>query len=78
MRDSLDCTGFRNDKFFVTHHRLVIATLKLHVKSRKPPRCNHTMFHLNKLKDSTCAQEYKVTVSSRFEVLDTLEAPEEL
>ena len=37
-----------------------------------------TLFHLEKLKDLTSAQEYAVTVSNRFGVLDTLEDPEEL
>ena len=64
--------------FFVTDHRLVVATLKLHVKSRKPPRCNHTVLHLEKLKDLICAQEYAVTVSNQFGALNTLEDPEEL
>ena len=36
------------------------------------------MFHLEKLKDLTGAQEYAVTVSYRFGVFDTLEDPEEL
>ena len=36
------------------------------------------MFHFEKLKDLTCVQEYAVTVSNRFGVLDTLEDPEEL
>ena len=36
------------------------------------------MFHLQKLKDLTWAQEYAVTVPNRFEALDTLEDPEEL
>ena len=31
------------------------------------------MFHLEKLKDSSCAHEYTVTVSNRFEVLGALE-----
>ena len=69
---------FRSAEFFATDHRLVVASLKLHIKSRKPPRRNHTVFHLEKLKDLTCAQEYAVTVSNRFGVLDTLEDSEEL
>ena len=36
------------------------------------------MFHLEKLKDLTCAQEFAVTVSNWFGVLDTLEDSEEL
>ena len=69
---------FQSTEFIATDHRLLVALLKLHVKSRKPPRCNHTMFHLEKLKDLTCAQEYAVTVSNRFRALDTLQNPEEL
>ena len=36
------------------------------------------VFHLEKLKDFTCAREYAVTVSNQFGALDTLENPEEL
>ena len=32
-----------------------------------------TLFHLEKLKDLTCAQEYAVTVSNQFGMLDALE-----
>ena len=56
---------YRSTEFFATDYRPVAASLKLHVKSRKPPRCNHTVFHLEKLKDG-------------FGALDTLEDPEEL
>ena len=31
------------------------------------------MFHFEKLKDLSCADEYAVTVSNQFEVLDALE-----
>ena len=61
-----------------TDLRLVVATLKLHVTSRKPPRCNHTVFHLEKLKDLAYGQKYVVTVSNWFEVLDTREDRVEL
>ena len=30
-------------EFFANDHRLVVATLKLHVKLRKPPRCHCTV-----------------------------------
>ncbi|MEL6802745.1 MAG: reverse transcriptase domain-containing protein, partial [Bacteroidota bacterium] len=73
-----NCRVFRSAEFFATDHRLVVATLKLHVKSRRIPRCNDTAFHLEKLKDPTCAHEYAVTVSNRFNVLSTLEDPVEL
>ena len=61
--------------FFATDDWLVVATLK---SSKNPLKCDHTVFHLEKLKDLTCAQEYAVTVSKRFGALDTLEDAEEL
>ena len=60
---------FRSAEFFATDHRLVVAILKLHVKSRKMSRCDHNVFHLDKLKDSSCVQEYAVTVLNQFKVL---------
>ena len=73
-----NCKVFRSAEIFATDHRLVVASFKLHIKFRKPPRRNQPVFHLEKLKDLTCAQEYAVTVSNRFGVLDTLEDPDEL
>ena len=35
--------------------------------------CNHTEFHIEKLKDLTCIQEYVVTVSNPFGIFETLE-----
>ena len=34
---------FCSAEFFATDHRLVVASLKLHIKSRKSPRFNHTV-----------------------------------
>ena len=73
-----NCRVYRSAEFFATDHRLVVATLKIHIRPMKIPRCNSPRFHLEKLRDPTCAQEYAVAVSNRFEVLDTLEDPEEL
>ena len=73
-----NCRVYRSAEFFATDHRLVIATLRIHVKSKKIPRCNSPRFHLEKLRDPTCAQEYAVAVSNRFEVLGALEDPGEL
>ncbi|KAG0718569.1 Sphingomyelin phosphodiesterase 3 [Chionoecetes opilio] len=74
----LNCRVYRSAEFFGTDHRLVVATLKLHVKSRRISRGNHTVFHLEKLKDLTCAHEYAVAVSNRFDVLGALGDPVEL
>ena len=65
-------------KFFATDHRLVVATLKLYVKSRKPPRYDFTVIHFEKLKDFTCAEKNAMTVCIRFGVLDKLDVPLEL
>ena len=58
-------------------HRLVVATLKLHVKFKKPPRCDHTVSSWE-TKDLKYAKECAVTVSNRFGVLNTLEDHVEL
>ena len=42
------------------------------------PESLHTVFHLEKLKDLTCAQEYAVTVFNQFGARDTLEDTKEL
>ena len=73
-----NCRVFRRAKFFVTDHSLVVATFKLHVKYIRISRCNHNVFHLEKLKDLTCAHEYAVTVSNQFEVLGALDDPVKL
>ena len=56
-----NCRVFRSAEIFATGHRLVVATLKLRVKSRKISKCDHNVFHLEKLTDSTCAHDYAVT-----------------
>ncbi|KAG0710377.1 Craniofacial development protein 2 [Chionoecetes opilio] len=73
-----NCRVYRSAEFFGTDHRFVVATLKLHVKSRRISRGNHTVFHLEKLKDLTCVHEYAVAVSNRFDVLGALGDPVEL
>lgn len=73
-----NCRVFRSAEFFATDHRLVVATLRIHIRSKKIPRCNSPRLHLEKLRDPVCAQEYAVTVSNRFGVLGALEDPGEL
>ena len=73
-----NCRVFRSAEFFATDHRLVVATLKLRLKTRRISRCHQQRFHLEKLKDEECAREYAVTVSNRFGVLGALQDPVEL
>ncbi|KAG0728627.1 Craniofacial development protein 2 [Chionoecetes opilio] len=67
-----NCSVYWGAEFLASDDRLVVATLKLHVKSRRISRGNYTVFHLEKLKDLTCAHEYAVAVSNRFNVLAAL------
>ena len=73
-----NCRVYRSAEFFSTDHRLVVATLKLKLKSCSIPRCYSPGFHLERLRDENCATEFAVAVSNRFEVLDSLEDPVEL
>ena len=72
------CRVYRSAEFFATDHRLVIASLKIHIEPKKISRCNFPRLNLEKLRDPACAHEYAVAVSNRFGVLDTLEDPEEM
>ena len=67
-----------NSTLYLTRGLIVMrslswVTLKLLGKFRKPPACDHTVFHVEKLKDLTCAQEYLMLVSDWFCVHDALE-----
>ena len=63
---------FRSTEVFATDHSLVVATLKLHVKSKWISKCNHYVFHLEKLKDLKCSHEYAVTFLNWFEFSNPL------
>ncbi|MPC64178.1 Extracellular tyrosine-protein kinase PKDCC [Portunus trituberculatus] len=62
----------------VTFQPAFLVSMHFTAVCLEPPRCDHTVFHLEKLKDLTCAQEYAVTISNRFGVLETIEDPVEL
>ena len=72
-----NCRVYRSAEFS-TDHRLVIATLRLHIRSQRLPRRHLPCFHLDRLRDLQCAEEFSISVSNRFEVLDTLEDPVDL
>ena len=48
----------------------VIGKRKRRTRTRTR-RCDHNVFHLEKLKEMTCAHEYAPTVSNRLKALDT-------
>ena len=73
-----NCRVYRSAEFFATDHRLVVATLKLRLKTQKISRSYPPGFHLERLREEECAREYAVAVSNRFEVLGSLDDPVEL
>ena len=72
-----NCSVYRTIQFLNTDHRLVEATLKLQLKSRKmvpsQPRLD-----VGKLKDERVAQEFANRLSGDLGGLNALENPEEL
>lgn len=66
------------DEFFGTNPKFVVATLRIHIRSKKISRCSPPGFHFEKVKDHTCSQECAVAVSNRFGVLGTLKYPGKL
>lgn len=58
------CWILLNAVFFTTDHRFLIAICERCVRQRRISHCNHTEFHLGKLKDFVCAWEYVISVKS--------------
>ena len=76
-RMSQNCRVYRSAQFLNTDHRLVVATLKLQLKSEKmvpsQPRLD-----VGKLKDERVAEEFVNRLSGDFGGLGALGGPEEL
>lgn len=68
-----NCRVYQSAEFLMTDHRLISATLTLHIRSQSLSSCHTLVFHLNRLKDLQCAEEFAVTISSWFEVFDTMD-----
>ena len=72
-----NCRVYRSAQFLNTDHRLVVATLKLHLKSRRmvpsQPRLD-----VGKLKDERVAEEFDNKLSRDLGGLGALGGPEEL
>lgn len=69
-----NCRDYKCADFFSTDHRLVIATLRLQIRSQRLSRCYTPTFTHDRLKYLQCAAEFAVAVSDWFEALDTLES----
>ena len=72
-----NCRVYQSAQFLNNDHRLVVATLKLHLKSRRivpsQPRLD-----VGKLKDERVAEEFANRLSGDLGGLDALGGPEEL
>ncbi|XP_037802971.1 uncharacterized protein LOC119597468 [Penaeus monodon] len=60
-----NCRVLRSAEFFATDHRLVVATLRLRLRSRRIPRSHQQVFPLERVKSEEVTQEYAVAVSNR-------------
>ena len=71
------CRIYRSAQFLNTDHRLVIATLKLHHKSRRMVTSQHRL-DVGKLIDERVAEEFANRLSGNLRCLGALGDPEEL
>ena len=72
-----NCRVYRSAQFLNTNHRLVVATLKLQLKSwRMVP--TQPRLDVGKLKDETVAEEFANRPSQDLRGLGALGGPEEL
>ena len=72
-----NCRVYRSAQFLNTDHRLVVATLKFHLKSRRmvPPQPS---LDVGKLKDERVAEEFANKLSGDLGGLGALGGPEDL
>ena len=64
---------FRSAEFFMSDHRLVVATLKLHFRSARARGDGHSNLNLEKLSDPLCRREFAARVGDRYEALGASE-----
>ncbi|XP_069977711.1 uncharacterized protein [Penaeus vannamei] len=66
---------FRRPEFCGTDHKLVVATLWVHFKTRQWSNDHPQVLHLDRLREVECVWGFAEAVSSRFTVLDNLVDP---
>ena len=72
-----NCRVDRSAQFLNTDHRLVVTTMKLHLKSRRMVP-SQPWLYIGKLKDKKVAEEFANKLSGDLGGLDALGGPEEL
>ena len=73
-----NCRVFRSAEFLNTDHRLVVASLRVQLKSRRQPSKNKSRFDVDCLRDDSVSQRFRSRVLERFENTDTEEDTETL
>lgn len=72
-----NCRVYSSAGFFVTDCK-VVGKLRIYIKPKKFSRCNPTGFHVEKLRDQVCPQQYTVAISSWLKVSGMLKDRGEL
>lgn len=70
-----NCRVFRSAEFFSTDHRLVVATLRMCLRSRKIERSSQTRLDLEKLRDSSISAEFASRASESLDGISSLREP---
>ena len=72
-----NCRVFRSAQFFSTDHRLVVATLRLQLKSRGLPT-SQSRLDVDRLRDPAVAESFAAELSDRIEEVDSADDTESL
>ena len=73
-----NCRVFRSAEFAGTDHRLLVATLKIRLKSRKMAPSNRVRLDVRRLRDESVAQEYERELAESLGQLNDSDDPEKL
>ena len=69
---------FRSAEFAGTDHRLLVATLKIRLKSRKMALSNRVRVDVRRLRDESVAQEHKRELAESLDEPDDSDDPEKI
>lgn len=73
-----NCRVYQSAQFFNADHRLIIATLKLRIKSKRMPRSGQLKLDLDSLKDARVAEEFALGLGEGLRDLGDSDDPEVL
>jgi sorting nexin-29 len=73
-----NCRVFRSAEFFSTDHRLVVATLRICLRSRKIQKSGLPRLDLERLKDPNVSAEFAAKVSERLDRIGNMSDPDRL